>query len=621
LIQVNNRLKIQIMNRLLLIITSIAAIKSLAAEEILPEFTLDPYQVITFRVANEEASTSYAQPLTLLRYEPKVDIMARGQAEGQGDVSIRGGIFENSGFKVGAVQLFDPQTGHYFGEIPVPTRMLLMPTVYTGYANVVEGFNSTAGTIAYGWSPIAPVGSLTVSRGNDRYVGAELYQGVVFGKGQWAVDVDFAGSRGDGRVTDDYHEFTRSAGRVQHRAKSHQTDLFLGYQEKQFGWPNLYVAQDVHAKYGLDDLESENLKTRLFILNHEQRYGDGSTVELGLSYRRHSDHYLFVDKSPNKAFVHETEVRSASIDGQHVLNREWKLCYSSLYLIDEITSTTLNKTFMDRDYTKQVVALEGFLDNEHQWAVKGGVAYEDSNRDSDQWSPIARLEWHVLPHKLMFYSEFARSSQLPGYTALNPGGLFSGNTVLGRESSDNIELGAVYVLSTNLTLSAAAFERQDDQLVDWTFTTAYSNGAARYAKPVDVDTRGLEILLNGKCDRLEWNLGYTFLDKTADYQDPTVQASFYALNYARHRFTFAGLWKVTEAWDLRMDNEYRVQEANPLRSGSSSVLLTSLGIHYRMMESLTFGVTVDNLWDADYEEVPAVPAAPRSYVFSCTMDW
>ena len=46
--------------------------------------------------------------------EPRVDLQSRNMAEAQGDVSIRGGIFENTGFRVGSATLIDPQTGHYF---------------------------------------------------------------------------------------------------------------------------------------------------------------------------------------------------------------------------------------------------------------------------------------------------------------------------------------------------------------------------------------------------------------------------------------------------------------------------------------------------------------------------
>ena len=53
------------------------------------------------RVAVEEAISTYSSPVSVLRFEPKVDLQSRNMAEAQGDVSIRGGIFENTGFKIG----------------------------------------------------------------------------------------------------------------------------------------------------------------------------------------------------------------------------------------------------------------------------------------------------------------------------------------------------------------------------------------------------------------------------------------------------------------------------------------------------------------------------------------
>src|SRR5215210_6819489 len=66
------------------------------------------------RIANQSPAGTFAMPVSALRYEPRVDIQARNLAEGQADVTIRGGIFENTGFQVGSATLVDPQTGHYF---------------------------------------------------------------------------------------------------------------------------------------------------------------------------------------------------------------------------------------------------------------------------------------------------------------------------------------------------------------------------------------------------------------------------------------------------------------------------------------------------------------------------
>src|SRR6185312_14438332 len=64
------------------------------------------------RVALQEPVGTFAMPVSALRFEPLVDVQGRNMAEGQADIAIRGGIFESTGFRIGALSLYDPQTGH-----------------------------------------------------------------------------------------------------------------------------------------------------------------------------------------------------------------------------------------------------------------------------------------------------------------------------------------------------------------------------------------------------------------------------------------------------------------------------------------------------------------------------
>ena len=73
-------------------------------------------------VANQEPAGTFAMPVSALRYEPLVDIEPRNMAEAQSDVTIRGDTFENTGLQVGALSIFDPQTGHYLTELPDRAR-------------------------------------------------------------------------------------------------------------------------------------------------------------------------------------------------------------------------------------------------------------------------------------------------------------------------------------------------------------------------------------------------------------------------------------------------------------------------------------------------------------------
>ena len=125
----------------------------------LPEVT-----VYSPRVANQSAAATFAMPVSTLRYEPFVDVQARNLTEAQADVTIRGGIFENTGFRIGGATLFDPQTGHYFAEIPIAPAMLGAPEILTGVANAAGTTNATTGTVAYGWRPVRTGGALSARR-------------------------------------------------------------------------------------------------------------------------------------------------------------------------------------------------------------------------------------------------------------------------------------------------------------------------------------------------------------------------------------------------------------------------------------------------------------------------
>ena len=48
------------------------------------------------RVANTRPAGTYASPATLLRFDPSTQLQSRGLAEGQSDVTVRGGVFENT---------------------------------------------------------------------------------------------------------------------------------------------------------------------------------------------------------------------------------------------------------------------------------------------------------------------------------------------------------------------------------------------------------------------------------------------------------------------------------------------------------------------------------------------
>ncbi|MBX3749396.1 MAG: TonB-dependent receptor [Opitutaceae bacterium] len=591
----------------------------------------EPYELPVFttqapRVANPEPAATFAMPVSALRFEPLVDVQSRNLAEGQADIALRGGVFEQTGFRVGAVSLFDPQTGHYFAEIPIAPAMLGAPRISTGAANAQLGFNAGAGTVAYGWAPIREGGSLAVTGGPDASNRQAFYEGWVRNLGgegwQVAADLEAARSESDGPIAYGDHEFGRVGGRLQVRGPRSQTDLFAGYQAKAFGWVNLYTP--------FNSPESENLQTLLVAINYRADLGEGDFVQAGAYYRRNKDDYAFnrfAPLGPVHPFQHTTWVEGGGVDGRQRLGAV-RLVYGAQVMGDELESTSLTAgRYRDRSQVKLSLIPEFTIPAASAVTLRAGATWDDSNRDGGRLSPVAGVELvpaagatPAVPERIRV--EYSEATQLPTYTALNSSataGLFRGNPNLGRQLSRNLEAGARWH-DRQWSVDATLFHRRDEDLVDWTFRQGVT---ARSANAVDLATTGLELVYTRRAESFDLVFGYTWLDKDADYRGALVDGSFYALNFARHRLTAALVYRIAPGLEVRLDQEFRLQEANPLRRGPDESALAAVALAWRPKAWPGIEVTamVENLWDSRFEEVPAVPAAPRQYAVGIAWRW
>jgi hypothetical protein len=587
---------------------------------------IEKITVVGSATANNKPVGTFGSLVSNLEYDPRVDLQSRNMAEAQADVTIRGGIFENTGFRIGSATLFDPQTGHYFAEIPIAQEMLSDANVLTGVENALLGVNSSVGTISREWTPIQTSGSASIGTGNNNFNLQRIRSGVTLALGDftdWTIgfEGEFSRSESDGTIQNGDHDFQRASGRIQLVGPLSQTDLFFGTQEKFFGWPNMYTPFNFN--------ETEDLKARLLILNHKQYYAQDSIFEISSYYRRHNDHYVLSRENPDifEAF-HETDVKSIALSGRHVQTLSFALNYSAQFIADGIESTTLENNFTSRHYYKLSVLPEYRVDlqNDRQLTYRLGATFDDTNRDGSETSLIGDITLNTINAdntSQIFYLSYAQASQVPGYTAIggsNTGGLFRSNYDLERETTKNIELGLALERDT-WRLDSAIFYRQDDDLTDWTYSL--SSSSARSANPVDIKTLGLELLAIKRLDNAEIITSYTFLDKSEDYGTTDIDASFYALNYPDHRVTLGVIWRPTNMIEVRVDNEWRKQEENTLRNGDDDALFThlTLKISPSQFKGLDIMLATDNLWDESFEEVPGTPGRGEQYTISAKYHW
>ena len=576
--------------------------------------------------ANNKPVGTFGSPVSNLEYDPRVDLQSRNMAEAQADVTIRGGIFENTGFRVGSATLIDPQTGHYFAEIPIAQEMLGNANVFTGADNALLGVNSSVGTVSRDWKPIKTSGSASIGAGNNNSNLQRIHSAVSIELDDftdWSIgfEGEYSRSESDGTIEFGDHDFQRASGRIQLAGPSSQTDLFFGSQEKFFGWPNMYTPFNVN--------ETEDIKTKLLILNHKQHYAQDSTFEVSAYYRNNNDHYIFSRENPESfQSFHETDVKSIGLSGRHVQTTALALNYSAQFIEDSITSTSLENNFTSRTYYKFSVLPEYRIElqDEQQLSFRLGAAFDDTNRDDSQASLIGDITWNTVnadDTSQTLYISYAEASQVAGYTAIggsNTGGLFRSNYELERETTKNIELGLALDRDT-WRLDSAIFYRQDNDLTDWTYSL--SSTSARTANPVDIDTLGVELIAIKRLENAEIITSYTFLDKSEDYGVADIDASFYALNFPDHRVTLGVIWRPTNIVEVRVDNEWRKQQENILRNGDEDALFThlTLKISPSQIKGLDIMLAADNLWNESFEEVPGTPGRGEQYTISATYHW
>ena len=615
-----NRTPHLIIPAILCSVTAFANANTLSDESAIEKITVEASPT-----ANKLPVGTFDSPISNLEYDPRVDLQSRNMAEAQADVTIRGGIFENTGFRVGSVTLLDPQSGHYFAEIPIAPQMLTGPDVLTGADNALYGMNSSVGTVSFGWKPIITGGSVSLGTGTNDFNlqsihAAKNTQLDSLANYTLGFEGEYSHSQSDGTLDNGDHDFSRASSRVQLASEHSQTDLFYGSQDKFFGWPNLYTPFGVN--------ETEDLETRLWMLNHKQSYANDSNFEVSAYYRTHDDHYIYSRENPSafEAF-HKSEVKSFGLSGRHAQSDALAINYSTQFIDDSIESTTLENNFTSRKYYKLSILPQYTIAlKNQQLTFRLGAAYDDTNRDDAEVSAIGDITLNTQNSDgtaQTLYLSYAQASQVAGYTAIggsDSGGLFRSNYNLERETTSNLELGLL-LEEQSWQLNSAIFYRKDNNLTDWTFN--FDSTSARFANPVDIDTAGVEFLATKHFDTAKLIASYTYLHKSENYGAADIDASFYALNFPDHRLTLGAVYNPTDILEFRIDNEWRTQHKNALRNGNDNALFTQLTLKITppQLSNLFITLAADNLWDESFEEIPGTPGRGEQYTLSATYNW
>ena len=572
---------------------------------------------------DETGPASY--PASMLEFDPRLDIQTRNSADAQGDLSIRGGTFENSGVILGSAPLMDPQTGHYLLELPVSPRMLKPSAAATGLDHFVHGFNSVSSAALFDLNDFEDSWTVISSGTGDFSLNEqEAYMRRVFDGGRVKVDFDFFRSEGGSPRLHGGHNFERFSGRLQLNHGSSSTALLAGVGQKHFTWPYLYAPKQLHDSIGDSGVEAEDLHTGLLQISHRASFGGDDYLSFSPTFRRNEDNYDFDRYDPDlfNPYMHTSRfwilpLNGSSSDGANSVR------YQAIYAGDDLESTSLNwGEFSSRNYYRGAVVPGrkfSFADG-RLMIIEAGLALDDTNRNGTHLSPAGglTLKRESSGRTDAVYVDISQTTQVPGYTALSSSpsaGLFRGNAGLGRTVGTNYEIG-MKTRRDGCEVGSAVFYRYDRNLVDWTFDGDLLPVAARSAENVNTGTTGIENTVNWSGDGLlDVELGYAYLHKRKNYSGEGVDASFYALNFPKHRITGSLKFEILESLKLEVENEIRHEMPNLLRdTNRRDYFISSLSLSYRIpgLKSLEASFHVDNIGAVDFEEVPGVPGRGRT---------
>lgn len=638
-----------------------------SSETAISTYTLPTLTVRGQEIANLRPASTFQSVVSNLDFDPRIDFQSRNMAEAQGDINIRGGIFEGTGIQVGGITLIDPQTGHYSTELPIAPEMLNKPSIYTGSDNALYGFNSTAGTLSYQWNEMLTGGSLTLGTGENNLKFRRIHNAITGNLNtknpwSWGAEFELSDSESDGTIEFGDHDFDRSTGRFQIIGNDSQTDFFLGQQSKVFGWPRMYTGMnyDIFAK------EYEHLDTRLMMISHKKYFANNNFINFSVSKKDNSDYYLLDARENYTKTIsegteerirdifyevnHDTEVKTIALNGLYNINQNLSILYNTQFTEDKWTkqnekynqTDTLDLSILyDKEYDPVSASRSYFklsilpeysikINEEETLKLRLGGSYDDSNKDSSELSIIGDIKLintDTNGNTNIIYLSYSESSQVPGYGAIgkakktneDTSNIFA-SSPLGREKSQNLELGIMKYRDT-FRVEATAFYRWDKDLVDWCYLDA--DNSARTATGLDIDTFGLEVIASKKWKEFESIVSYTLLDKNEDYGLEEWDGSFYALNYAKQRFTLGSIWSPSEIVSVRIDNEWRIQEKNELRKSDNEALFTyiSLSVYPPKYPGLELFAAFDNIWDDDFEDVPGTPGKGMQGSFGAIFNW
>ncbi|MFA5038082.1 MAG: TonB-dependent receptor [Candidatus Omnitrophota bacterium] len=529
------------------------------------------------------------------------DLQSRGPYGVKSDISLNGSTFQQVLVLVNGARVNDAQTAHHdldlFFNLEDVERVEIIPAS----ASVLYGPDGIGGAINFILKKPVEERSFLSFSGGDR--GTSEQKGrIAYGLGAFrnSFSAGNAQSRGWRYDTD----FRTDTFFHSSRWEKDGASLFFdaGYNEKAFGAYDFYT-----PGRGLPSKEWVN--TKFFDVRGVLEAAGGLRFEPRVNFRRHHDKFMLDITRPDFYLNnHRTDSFLAGGSVSYSPQEEWRLALGADWGYENITSNNLGKHRREH--------WDVYIDPSWRMTPSSSLHLTLRLDDYSTFGTEATggLTWkYLFENESEWYVTAGRTIRVPTFTELyysDP--TTDGNEDLKAEKAYNIESGWTVSPTKTTRVTLSAFLRREMDTID--FTKLSASDAKFMARNI---SRALAGGMNfyGRWEpggRFAADLRYAYVSKKIDDDGLLYK---YGLNYLDH-LVVLGV-DMTLAFGIRNRTEV-VFKKKPARRGWT---LINDRLSWSPKRDWEVFCQVDNLFNAEYQEIEGIPEPGRIAKFGVKYSW
>ena len=219
-----------------------------------------------------------------LRTDSSVYIEQRGAGDVQGDISIRGGSFEQTLVLLNGLRINDAQTSHHNLDLPVPLAALSTIDVLHGSGSTLYGADALSGVVDF-ITAVPTTSSLSLRAGGGSY--GENEESVIANAvhGKWSEAAAGTRNFSTGFITDRDYRTEEASSESRYNSSLGVTSILFAGSDRAFG------ANQFYGNYNSWE------RTKGWFASASQELGPKTQAAFG--YRRHTDNFILLRNDPS----------------------------------------------------------------------------------------------------------------------------------------------------------------------------------------------------------------------------------------------------------------------------------------------------------------------------------